>query len=258
MLSHTSDSLFRLDGQRAVVTGASRGIGRALALGLAAAGADVVCVARSPLDDAGRQHFADLGRRVECIQADLGSRRELFDLVLPQVRAGGPTDILVHAAGINRRGPAEHYDEGDWDEVLEVNLTSTFLLCRELGRDMLANQRGGRVILIGSLLSFQGGWHATAYAASKGGVAQLTRSLANEWAARGVNVNAIAPGYVETQMTQALAEDPTRQEEISRRIPAGRWATPQDLVGAAVFLASPASAYVHGTVLPVDGGWLGR
>ncbi len=234
---------FDLTGKRALVTGARRGIGRAAARALASAGADVIGASASATDD-------DEFRSYAC---DFGDRQAVYALVerLPAI------DILVLNAGtIERRPAAEHGDEL-WDRVVEVNLSAPFVLARELGRSMV--ERGaGKIIFTASLLSFQGGLGVPGYAATKGGIAQLTKALANEWASRGVNVNAIAPGYIATDNTQALQDDETRSRQILERIPAGRWGTPDDLAGAFLFLASSASDYVHGVVLPVDGGWLGR
>jgi 2-dehydro-3-deoxy-D-gluconate 5-dehydrogenase len=228
---------FDLEGKRALVTGARRGIGLAAARALEAAGAEVVGVSASGGD------FA----------CDFGDREAVHALVerLPEL------DILILNAGtIERRPAADHGDEV-WDRVLEVNLTAPFVLARELGRKMV--ERGsGKIVFVASLLSFQGGIMVPSYAASKGGIAQLTKALANEWAPFGVNVNAIAPGYIATDNTQALRDDPERAQSILARIPAGRWGSPDDLAGAFVFLASSASDYVHGTVLAVDGGWLAR
>jgi 2-deoxy-D-gluconate 3-dehydrogenase len=228
---------FDLTGKRALVTGARRGIGLAASRALAGAGADVLGVSAT-------------GGDYTC---DFGDRAAVYELVeqLPEL------DIVVLNAGtIERRAAADHGDEL-WDRVLEVNLTGPFVLARELGGRMV--ERGsGKIVFVASLLAFQGGINVPSYAASKGGVAQLTKALANEWAPRGVNVNAIAPGYIATDNTQALRDDDARAQSILARIPAGRWGTPDDLAGAFVFLASSASNYVHGTVLAVDGGWLAR
>ncbi|MGI9822162.1 SDR family oxidoreductase [Agromyces sp. Marseille-Q5079] len=242
----------------AVVTGASRGIGRAIALRLARDGADIVGVGSSVdgLADAAADVRA-LGRRFDPLAADLADPHAALGLASTILERHGTPDVLVQAAGINRRAPAAEHPTDDWDEVLGVNLRSPFILARELGRGML-DRGSGKVVFIASLLSFQGGLTVPGYAASKGGIAQLTKALANEWAARGVNVNAIAPGYVATDMNEALQADPVRFRQISERIPAGRWATPDDIAGAAAFLASNDADYVHGIVLPVDGGWLGR
>jgi len=234
---------FDLSGKTALVTGARRGIGRAAAQALAGAGATVV----------GASASADDGDEFPSFRCDFSDREAVYALVeeLPTV------DILVLNAGTIERKPAAYHGDDMWDRVLEVNLTAPFILARELGRSMV--ERGaGKIVFVASLLSFQGGITVPGYAASKGGIAQLTKALANEWAAKGVNVNAIAPGYVATDNTEALRRDETRSRQILERIPAGRWAEPDDLAGAFVFLASPASDYVHGVVLPVDGGWLAR
>jgi len=249
---------FRLDGQVALVTGASRGLGAGMAIALADAGADVVLHAsRTAAGDTARAIAARGQSRTACIEADLGQRGHADRLVAEAIDRMGRLDILVNNAGIIRRANAEAFTDADWDAVIEVDLTSVFQLCRAAGRQMLA-RGSGRIINIASLLSFQGGVRVPAYAAAKGGVAQLTMALANEWAGRGVNVNAIAPGYMQTDNTQALRDDPVRSRQILERIPAGRWGEPADLGGAVVFLASPAASYVHGHVLAVDGGWLGR
>jgi 2-deoxy-D-gluconate 3-dehydrogenase len=249
---------FRLDGSAALVTGASAGLGAAIAIALAEAGADVAAHgnSRSPLDTCRR--IESLGRRSVVLAGDLANRDVSARLVDDTVAAFGRIDILVNNAGIIRRAAAVDYTDADWDRVLEVNLTSAFRLARAAGRHMIAAGRGGRIINITSLLAFQGGIIVPAYAAAKGALAQLTKALANEWAAKGINVNAIAPGYMETDITQALRSDPVRSRQILDRIPAGRWGEPGDLAGAVVFLASPAARYVHGHVLAVDGGWLGR
>lgn len=250
--------LFRLDHQTAMVTGAHQGIGQAIAVGLAEAGADIVAVDRSEPTETCDAVEA-LGRRFTWRRVDLATAKgaELAALVDETVEQMGRLDVLVNNAGTIRRAPAVQYSEADWDEVMQVNLKSLFFLTQAVGRHML-HQGHGKIIHIASVLSFQGGILVPSYTAAKHGVAGLTRALANEWAAQGVNVNAIAPGYVETSNTAALRADPERKPAITARIPAGRWAVPADLVGAAVFLASRASDYVHGTVLRVDGGWLGR
>jgi len=250
---------FRLIGRTALVTGASRGLGAAMARGLADAGANIVL-------HASREHPT---RQADTIaqHSEVRTATVIGDLSAPDAAtrmvdeasaaAGAPIDILVNNAGIIRRTAAAEYSDADWDDVIAVNLTSAFRLCRAAGAGML--RRGnGKIINIASLLSFQGGIRVPAYAAAKGGIAQLTKALANEWAGGGVNVNAIAPGYMRTDNTRALADDPVRYREITSRIPAGRWGEPDDLVGAVVFLASPAADYVHGHVLVVDGGWMGR
>ncbi len=252
-----SQDPFRIDGKVALVTGSASGIGAAIATALAAAGADVVCHGRS---DSGRSTVEDvlrLGRRSFGIQADLADRATHAELVNETIKRFGRLDILVNNAGTIRRAPAVEYSDEDWDDLLAVNLSAVFRLSRAAGAHML--ERGsGSIINISSLLAFQGGIRVPAYAASKGGVAQLTKALANEWAARGVTVNAIAPGYISTENTSALRADPDRSRQILERIPAGRWGEPSDIAGAAVFLSGPASRYVNGHVLVVDGGWMGR
>ena len=247
---------FSLDGRVALVTGASRGLGRAIAEGFAEAGADLVVHATTPPADTVRA-VEGLGRRAAALGGNLADRNAADRLADDAIDAFGRIDILVNNAGTIRRRPAADHTDDWWDEVLEVNLTSVFRLSRAIGTHMLT--RGtGKIVNIASLLSFQGGITVPGYAAAKGGVAQLTKALANEWAGRGVNVNAIAPGYMETDNTAALRADPARARQILERIPAGRWGTPDDLAGAAIFLASRASDYVNGHVLTVDGGWLGR
>ena len=249
---------FRLNGRTALVTGASRGLGAAMARALAEAGADVVLHAsdRAPAD-AARELCTSCGVRCHALAANLAEPGAADRLVEEAAGALGGIDILVNNAGIIRRADAHEHSDADWDEVLTVDLSSVFRLCRAAGGRMLA-RGSGKVINIASMLSFQGGTRVAAYAAAKGGVAQLTKALANEWAPRGVNVNAIAPGYMRTDNTQALRDDRVRSEAITARIPAGRWGEPDDLAGAVVFLASPASDYVHGYILAVDGGWLAR
>ncbi|MFO1062836.1 MAG: SDR family oxidoreductase [Pirellulales bacterium] len=253
-----SDS-FRLDGKRALVTGCKRGIGKAIALGLAEAGADIIGVSAS-LESEGSEIEVEVkarGRVFTAYQCDFAERSQVSNFAR-QVQVDFPRiDILINNAGTILRKPAAEHPDEFWDRVLEVNLSAQFLLAREVGRSMLEHG-SGKIIFIASLLSFQGGINVPGYAAAKGGVATLTMALANEWAAHGVNVNAIAPGYVRTDNTQALQDDPQRSASILARIPAGRWAEPNDLVGAAVFLSSHAADYIHGTILPVDGGWLGR
>lgn len=250
-------ALFDLHGKCAVVTGASKGLGRAIALALAGAGADVVGVDRTPEDETAEE-VRRLGRRFHVIQADLSDAACIPDIVAEAGRTHGAVDILVNNAGTIRRRPAEDFTEADWDDVMNVNLRSVFFLCQAAGRAMLRTGNGGKIINIASMLSFQGGFTVASYTASKHGVAGITKLLANEWAARGINVNAIAPGYFATDNTQALRDDPKRSAAILDRIPAGRWGEPADLAGAAVFLASRASDYLHGSIVAVDGGWLAR
>ena len=249
---------FRLDGTVALVTGASTGLGAAMAVALAEAGADVAAHgnARSPADTCAR--IERCGRRAAAVVGDLSDRAVSGRLVDETIDRLGRLDILVNNAGLIRRAPAAQFTDEDWDHVIEVNLTSAFRLARAAGRYMIASGRGGKIVNIASVLSFQGGITVPSYAAAKGGMAQLTKALANEWAANGINVNAIAPGYMETTVTTALREDPSRNRQILERIPAGRWGVPADLAGAVVFLASSAASYLHGHVLVVDGGWMGR
>jgi len=253
-----SDS-FRLDGRVALVTGASRGLGAAMAAALAGAGADVVLHASErPAEATAAAIRERSGRRVVLLTADLAVPAAANQLVAQAIAAHGRLDILVNNAGTIRRRPASDHTDEDWDTVVAVNLSSVFRLCRAAGRHMLERRQGGKIVNIASLLSFQGGLTVPGYAAAKGGVAQLTKSLANEWAAHHINVNAIAPGYMVTDNTTALREDPIRARQILERIPAGRWGEPGDLGGAVVFLASSAADYVHGHILVVDGGWMGR
>jgi 2-deoxy-D-gluconate 3-dehydrogenase len=254
-----SDSRFSLDGRLALVTGARRGIGLAISEALAAAGADVIGVSAALEADGGRpgSRVEGLGRRFWAVRADL-SRREAVGGVLDRVRElGRPVDILVNNAGTIHRAPAAEHSLRAWDELLQVNLSAPFMLAQPLGAEMAA-RGAGKIIFTASLLSFQGGINVAAYTASKHAIAGVTKALANEWASAGVNVNAVAPGYVETDNTQPLRDDPIRARAILERIPAGRWGRPEDIAGAVVFLASPASDYVNGTLLAVDGGWLGR
>ena len=250
---------FDLTGKVALVTGCKRGIGMAMALGLAEAGADIIGVSAN-LELAGSQvskAVEALGRKFKAYQADFSNRDSLYAFIT-QVKADFPRiDILVNNAGTILRNPAAEHSDEFWDEVLEVNLSSQFILSREIGSTMLA-QGSGKIIFTASLLSFQGGINVPGYAASKGGIARLTMALANEWAGKGINVNAIAPGYISTDNTAALREDKDRSSSILGRIPAGRWGEPEDFKGPVVFLASKASNYVHGTILTVDGGWMGR
>ncbi len=248
--------MFDLSGKVAVVTGANTGIGQGIALALAEAGADIAAVGRSRPDETAAA-VAETGRRFLSVSADLSSTEPVNRIVREVEQALGPIDILVNNAGIIRRADAVDFTEADWDQVVDTNLKSAFFLSQAVGRGMIA-RGGGKIINIASMLSFQGGMRVASYPASKSGLAGLTRLLANEWAARGVNVNAIAPGYFVTNNTEALRQDEGRSREILGRIPAGRWGRPSDLGGAAVFLASSASDYVHGAVLPVDGGWLAR
>jgi 2-deoxy-D-gluconate 3-dehydrogenase len=248
---------FNLAGRVAIVTGCSSGLGEAMALGLAEAGADVAGVYNAGSPAVGEQVEA-LGKRFLGIQADLGSIAPLGDIVRRTVDAFGKLDILVNNAGILRRSPAVDFSEKDWDEVMNVNLKSLFFLSQAAARQFVDQNSGGKIINIASLLSFQGGILVPSYTASKSGVMGLTRLLACEWAPYSINVNAIAPGYMETRVTQPLRDDPVRSRQILERIPAGRWGKPEDLKGAVVFLASGASDYINGYTLAVDGAWLAR
>lgn len=254
-----TSGLFSLEGRVALVTGASRGLGAAMARALAEAGADVACHGGSAAPtEVARALATATGRRTTALAADLSASDAGQRLVDDTVATLGRLDIVVNNAGTIRRQPAAEHSDAFWDEVIAVNLSSVFRISRAAGQHFLSQGQPGKVINIASLLAFQGGITVPGYAAAKGGVVQLTKALANEWAGRGINVNAIAPGYMETDNTAALRADETRFRQISERIPAGRWGRPEDLGGAVVFLASAASDYVHGHVLVVDGGWMGR
>ena len=247
---------FDLTGKVAIVTGANTGIGQAIALALAAAGADIAAVGRTPAEETVAKARA-LGRRAEIISADLSSIEPVQRVVDETLATLGGLDILVNNAGIIRRADSVDFTEADWDAVIDTNLKSVFFLCQAAGRHMIA-QGSGKIINIASMLSFQGGIRVPSYTASKSGIGGLTKLLANEWAAKGVNVNAIAPGYIATNNTAALQADEVRNKSILDRIPAGHWGDASDLGGAAVFLASAAANYVQGHILAVDGGWLAR
>jgi 2-dehydro-3-deoxy-D-gluconate 5-dehydrogenase len=248
-------SPFDLTGKTAIVTGASSGIGQAIAVALATAGARVAGVARSQQDETAAR-VRDTGGDYLAIQADLGSIGPVERILDETVRWAGPADILVNNAGILRRADPLEFSEKDWDDVINVDLKSVFFLAQAFAKRALARGGGAKIINVASILAYVGGIRVPSYTASKHGVAGLTKLLANEWAAKGINVNAIAPGYVRTEATQALQDDPVRSERLLSRIPAGRWGEPEDIGGAAVFLASRASDYCHGTILVVDGGWL--
>ncbi|KAF2460278.1 hypothetical protein BDY21DRAFT_315446 [Lineolata rhizophorae] len=268
--------LFSLAGQTAMVTGGTRGIGQAMAVAMAEAGADVLLVQRDTSNTETKSLIEALNRKATIYAADLSSHDSITALTPTILADGHRIDILLNCGGIQRRHPAHQFPSTDWDDVLQVNLTSVFTLCRDVGAHMLSrqpaapgsaggggggsssSQRRGAIINVASLLSFQGGITVPAYAASKGGVAQLTKALSNEWAAKGIAVNAIAPGYIATEMNTALLNDEARAASILARIPAGRWGSPEDFKGAVVFLASRASGYVSGEILTVDGGWMGR
>lgn len=251
--------IFDLSGKTALVTGCKRGIGRAMAVGLAEAGADIIGVSAS-LESSGSEiekEVVALGRNFTAYQCDFADRSAVYSFIESVKASESPIDILVNNAGTILRKPAAEHPDEYWDKVIEVNLNAQFVLSREFGKDMV--ERGsGKIIFTASLLTYQGGITVPGYAASKGGIGQLTMAFANEWAGKGVNVNAIAPGYIATDNTEALRNDPVRTEQILARIPAGRWGEPDDFKGPVVFLASDAANYVHGTTLLVDGGWMGR
>jgi 2-dehydro-3-deoxy-D-gluconate 5-dehydrogenase len=251
--------MFSLEGKVAVVTGCRRGIGLAMAVGLAEAGADVIGVSTSMEESKSvvGQKVKEAGRSFNGYSCDFSDRKALHRFI-EEVKVAHPViDILVNNAGMTHRAPMVDHGDELWDEVIEVNQTAPFILGREFGRDMVS-RGSGKIIFTASLLSFQGGITVPGYAASKAAVARLTNAFANEWAGLGVNVNALAPGYINTDLTEALQHDPVRSKAIMDRIPAGRWGAPDDFKGAVVYLASPASDYVHGTTLTVDGGWMGR
>ncbi len=250
-------SQFRLDGKVAIVTGANTGLGQAMAVALAEAGARVALVGRSAPDETAAKIHA-VGGQSAVVMADLSQADVATGVVEQAEEALGPVSILVNNAGIIRREEALDFSEADWDDVLATNLKVPFFLAQAVARSMVNGKRRGKIINVASLLSLQGGIRVASYTASKSGLAGLTRLLANEWAAQGINVNAIVPGYFATNNTKALREDEERNRQILERIPAGRWGDPADLGGAAVFLASAASDYIHGTLLPVDGGWMSR
>ncbi|KAF2130896.1 NAD(P)-binding protein [Dothidotthia symphoricarpi CBS 119687] len=256
--------LFSLEGQTALVTGGTRGIGQSMAIALAEAGADILLVQRDTSNQSTKEAIEKLGRKATIYTADLSSSSSVSNLVPAVLKDGHRIHILLNCGGIQRRHPAHQFPDSDWEAVLQVNLTSVFTLCRDVGAHMLEQpndlplQRRGSIINIASLLTFQGGITVPAYAASKGGVGQLTKALSNEWASKGVTVNAVAPGYIATEMNTALIQDEKRAESILARIPAGRWGAPEDFKGVIVYLASAASAYVSGEVITVDGGWMGR
>jgi 2-deoxy-D-gluconate 3-dehydrogenase len=250
---------FKLDNKVALVTGASAGLGAAIAVALAEAGAHVAAHGNSRAPDATCEQIKSAGRRTLAVSGDLADKTTPQQLIAQTLDEFGRLDILINNAGTIRRTPAVDYSEEDWATVIEVNLSSVFRLSQLAGRHMIGRaDGGGKIVNIASLLSFQGGLTVPAYAASKGGVAQLTKALANEWAKFGIGVNAIAPGYMRTDNTTALQQDETRNRQILERIPAARWGEPNDLAGAALFLSSPASDYLHGHILVVDGGWMGR
>ncbi|WP_255724003.1 SDR family oxidoreductase [Terrimonas ginsenosidimutans] len=250
---------FDLTGKVALITGGNKGIGKGMALGLAEAGADIIAVSAS-IELSGSEvekEVTALGRKFKAYQADLSNRESIYAFLNKLKAENSRIDILVNNAGTIMRAPAAEHPDEYWDRVIDINLNAQFLLAREIGKQML-EQGSGRIIFTASLLSFQGGINVPGYAASKGAIASLIKALANEWAGKGVNVNGIAPGYIATDNTEALRNDPVRSKSILDRIPAGRWGDPEDFKGAVVYLASPASSYVTGTILTVDGGWMGR
>jgi 2-dehydro-3-deoxy-D-gluconate 5-dehydrogenase len=249
---------FQLNGKNALVTGSHRGLGAAIAVALAGAGANVGCHGRDPKPGPACDEIRATGHRTFYFSGDLADSKVPADLIEKTIAEFGSIDILVNNAGVIRRAPASEYTAEFWNELIAVNLTAVFHLSQLAARHMLERGTGGKILNIASLLSFQGGILVPAYAAAKGGVAQLTKALANEWASKGINVNAIAPGYMSTDNTAALRNDPVRSRQILERIPAARWGEPEDIAGAAIFLCSSASDYVHGHVLAVDGGWLAR
>jgi 2-deoxy-D-gluconate 3-dehydrogenase len=249
-------NFFDLTGKVAIVTGANTGIGEAIAVALANAGADVACVGRTPAEGTVQQIRA-LGRRAEIVSADLSTIKPVRRIVDETLEKLGGLDILINNAGIIRRADAVDFSEADWDAVVDTNLKSVFFLCQAAGRHMITNG-GGKIVNIASMLTFQGGIRVPSYTASKSGIGGLTKLLANEWGSKGINVNAIAPGYIATNNTAALQADENRNRSILERLPAGRWGDASDLGGAAVFLSSRAADYVQGHILAVDGGWLAR
>ncbi|MFC0271810.1 2-dehydro-3-deoxy-D-gluconate 5-dehydrogenase KduD [Metabacillus herbersteinensis] len=250
------NQMFDLTGKVAVVTGGNRGLGKDMAIGLASAGADIVVIARNVREDVLEEIRNE---DVKAISIDYNLRDfEGYDTLVDQIISEmGGIDILVNNAGVQKRHPSVEFPKEDWDFVMDINANSVFFLCQKVGKQMI-KQGKGKIINIASLLSFQGGLNVPAYAASKGAVIQFTKALSNEWAKLGINVNCIAPGYMATDMNTAIIEDKTRNSQILDRIPAGRWGKPEDMRGAAIFLASNASDYVHGHTIAIDGGWLGR
>ncbi len=248
---------FKLDNKTALVTGCNRGIGKAIAIGLAEAGADIIGVSRSGNMEETSKAINNIGRSFKSYACDFSERNDLHSFIKQVKEEHTKIDILINNAGTILRNPVVEHSDEYWDKVIEVNLNSQFFLSREIGKGML--ERGyGKIVFIASLLSFQGGITVPGYAASKGGIKTLIMALSNEWASKGINVNGIAPGYIATDNTEALRNNPDRNKAILERIPAGRWGRPEDLVGAAVFLSSDAANYLNGTIITVDGGWMGR
>ncbi|KAK4222613.1 NAD(P)-binding protein [Podospora fimiseda] len=257
-------TLFSLENHTALITGGTRGIGQSVAIALAEAGADILLIQRDSSSTSTRDRILSLGRKAQIYTCDLSSPSDVSSLIPKILSDNHQIRILVNCAGIQKRHPCERFPSDDFNQVIQVNLNSVFTLCRDVGAHMLdleaspVTGRKGSIINFASLLTFQGGLTVPAYAASKGAVGQLTKSFANEWTARGITVNAVAPGYIETEMNTALLNDKERLASISARIPAGRWGNPEDFKGTVVYLASKASAYVSGHILVVDGGWMGR
>ena len=257
-------SMFSLHGRTALITGGTRGIGQTMAYALAEAGADIVLVQRDESNLQTRDHVVSLGRKCTIHIADLADQASVLKIVPTLASQGHDMSILLTCAGIQKRHPAHQFPDEDWNSVLQVNLTTVFTMCRDFGAYLLQKpdpapgKSRGNIINVASLLTYQGGITVPAYAASKGGIGQLTKALSNEWASKGINVNAIAPGYIDTDMNTALMADVERQKSILTRIPAGRWGKPEDFKGAVVFLAGDASRYVSGEIINVDGGWMGR
>jgi 2-deoxy-D-gluconate 3-dehydrogenase len=248
---------FRLDGKVAIVTGATTGIGSAAAMGLAEAGADIVALGKSKNPEVVCGRIRALGRKCLAFQGDICDSSFVDQVVSDALEEWGHLDVLVNNAAMTVRTPAVDFAEADWDKVIGLNLTALFRVCQRVGRQMI-KQKSGKIINIASIASFSGGINIPAYSASKGGVAQVTKALANEWSRFNINVNAIAPGYILTEMTQSLHDDPIRSAELMSRIPAQRWGQPDDLIGSVIFLASPASDFIHGHIMVVDGGWMAR
>ncbi len=251
------NKMFNLDGKVAIVTGASKGLGQGMSIALAKAGADIVGIGTSSLEET-KNEIERISKRFLGINADLIKVDKIDYIVEETIQKMGRVDILVNNAGIIRREDAINYTMQDWDDILNINLKTLFFLSQRVAKEFVKQGKGGKIINIASMLSYQGGIRVPAYTASKSGVMGLTKALANEWAEKGICVNAIAPGYMATDNTKQLRDDEKRSAEILERIPAGRWGTPDDLAGTVVFLASSASDYIHGTTIPVDGGWLAR
>lgn len=249
--------LFKLDGRVALVTGGSRGLGQAMAVGLAQAGADIACLSRSGEATQTEELVKEAGRRFISIQSDLNKPDDRVGVADRVVSELGSVDILVNNAGIGERFPPEEYPDERWRLLLEIHVNAAFDLCQQVAPHMLRRGRG-KIINIGSVMTFEGGWQIPAYAVAKHGLAGLTKSLANSWSSKGINVNCICPGYFETDMAGTLKNDPVRGPQIQDRIPCGRWGLPDELAGLTVFLASDASNYMHGSSVPIDGGWLSR